>query len=128
MVELLVAAARDGSAARPGEPPRAGHAPRRACVYQHVEARDGRLQVTGEHVMGVAGPLRLVPGFFGAEEALTDHRPGAAHWSATLIVAGATASVARAAADAVTARIARAEGLRSVPEDEGRRNEEGSSR
>jgi pyrrolysine biosynthesis protein PylC len=128
MVELLVAAARDGSAARPGEPPRAGHAPRRACVYQHVEARDGRLQVTGEHVMGVAGPLRLVPGFFGAEEALTDHRPGAAHWSATLIVAGATASDARAAADAVTARIARAEGLRSVPEDEGRRNEEGSSR
>lgn len=128
MVELLVAAERAGEPSRAGDPLRAERAPRRACVYQHVAAADGRLHVTGEHVMGVAGPLRLVPGFFGAEEALTDHWPGATRWAATLIVLGASVSDAGAAADAVVADIARAGGLRLVPEYEGRGNGEGSSR
>ncbi len=78
--------------------------------------------------MGAAGPLRLVPGFFGADEALTDYRPGAARWAATLIVLGPTAGDAVAAAAAVTAGIARAEGLRLVPEHDGRRTDEGGSR
>ena len=45
--------------------------------------------------MGSAGPLRLVPGFFGADEALTDYAPGRAEWAATLIVAAPTAAEAR---------------------------------
>ena len=55
------------------------------------------LDVLGEHVMGGAGPLRLVPGFFGADEALTDYAPGSAGWAATLIVTGAGVREARAA-------------------------------
>ena len=47
------------------------------------------LEVLGEHVMGGARPLRLVPGFFGADEALTDYAPGRAEWAATLIVTDA---------------------------------------
>ena len=65
-------------------------APRRACVYEHVHAHAGLLEVIGEHVMGSARPLTLVPGFFGAAEALTDYRPGASTWSATLIGTGAS--------------------------------------
>ena len=36
--------------------------------------------------MGGGRPLRLVPGFFGADEALTDYAPGRDEWAATLIV------------------------------------------
>ena len=35
--------------------------------------------------MGTARPLHLVPGFFGADEVLTDSDEGAAAWVATLI-------------------------------------------
>lgn len=64
--------------------------PRRACVHQHVRAADGRLTVVGEHVMGAARPLTLVPGFFGA----------------------------RRAADTVTAALAAEENLKPQPEEE----------
>ena len=69
--------------------------PRRACVYQHVRASRGMLEVLGEHVMGSAGPLQLVPGFFGADEALTDYAPGRDGWAATLIVTAPEAREAR---------------------------------
>ena len=70
IVELLERTVRDAA------PPAIDRTPRRACVYQHVRASRGMLDVLGEHVMGAAGPLRLVPGFFGADEALTDYAPG----------------------------------------------------
>ena len=56
IVELLERMVREGA------PPAVDRAPRRACVYQHVRASRGMLEVLGEHVMGSAGPLRLVPG------------------------------------------------------------------
>ena len=98
-------------------PPVVDRTARRACVYQHVRAARGMLDVLGEHVMGSAGPLRLVPGFFGADEALTDYEPGRAEWAATLIVTAESAREARARAAAVVAELARYEGLRA-PEDE----------
>jgi pyrrolysine biosynthesis protein PylC len=76
------------------------------------------LEVLGEHVMGGAGPLRLVPGFFGADEALTDYAPGRDGWAATLIVTAQTAREARDRAGEVVAELARHEGLRAAPEDE----------
>jgi 3-methylornithine--L-lysine ligase len=69
-------------------------------------------------VMGSAGPLQLVPGFFGADEALTDYEPGRPEWAATLIVAADGAREARDRAAAVVAELARCEGLRPAPEDE----------
>ena len=101
-----------------GKLPAIDREPRRACVYQHVHAAEGRLRVLGEHVMGVARPLALVPGFFGADEALTDYAPGAARWSATLITAADSVAGARARADACVAELAVAEQLEPVPEAE----------
>ena len=96
-------------------------APRRACVYQHVSARGGLLAVTGEHVMADARPLQLLPGFFGVDEALTDYRPGAEHWSATLITTGTSEAQARAATDGAVREIAAHEELTLVPEADPRR-------
>ena len=99
-----------------GKLPAAPATPRRACVYQHVQARDGRLRVLGEHVMGSAAPLARVPGFFGVDEALTDYRPRAAVWSATLIAAGDELAPVRRRVDAAVRDIARHEGLEAAPQ------------
>lgn len=92
--------------------------PRRACVYQHVQAAGGALRVLGEHVMGSAGPLSLVPGFFGVDEALTDYRPGAPSWAATLIVVAPTVQEALARVQGATEEAAQFEDLYLQPEGE----------
>ena len=101
-----------------GAPPVVDRDPRRACVYQHVRAHAGLLEVLGEHVMGDARPLALVPGFFGAAEALTDYAPCAREWSATLIATGASVGEARRVLDAAVAEAAAFEKLQPVPEGE----------
>jgi pyrrolysine biosynthesis protein PylC len=112
ILELLYRTVADGA------PPEVGVASRRACVYEHVYAHDGRLEIVGEHVMGSAAPLRLVPGFCGADEAVTDYRPGGASWSATLIVAADDVAQAQASAADVVGELARMENLQVAPEPE----------
>jgi pyrrolysine biosynthesis protein PylC len=63
--------------------------PRRAVIFEHIRVGPGSLTIAGEHMLAQAGPLALVAGFCGADEALTDHRPGKSRWVATLIVSGA---------------------------------------
>jgi len=46
------------------------------------------LEVSGEHIMANAHPLKLYEHFFGADEALTDFAPGHLTWVATLIITG----------------------------------------
>jgi pyrrolysine biosynthesis protein PylC len=70
------------------EAPEALPAPGRAVVLEHLHAEGSRLEVAGEHVLCRRAPLRLEKGFYGAEEALTDLRPGRSDWAATLIVTG----------------------------------------
>jgi pyrrolysine biosynthesis protein PylC len=111
IVELLARMVTDGAL------PVVECAPRRACVYQHVRASGGMLEVLGEHVMGSAGRLHLVPGFFGADEALTDYSPGGDVWTATLIVTAPDVHEARARTDAVVAEVAQHEGLGVAAED-----------
>jgi 3-methylornithine--L-lysine ligase len=101
-----------------GAPPAADVTPRRACVCQHVRVHDGVAEVCGEHVMGGARPLRLVPGFYGADEALTDHHPGAREWCATLIVSAGTADEARRAAGAAVCDLATREELKLLAEND----------
>ncbi len=105
VVELLSRTVTDGSV------PEVDRRPARACVYQHVHAEDGGVSVLGEHVMGGARPLALVPGFFGAHEALTDYEPGRAVWSATLITLGANVGEARRLADQAVSALAAEERL-----------------
>ena len=64
-----------------------GH-PARGVVYEHIRVAEGLLAFSGEHIMSHAGPLRRVPGFCGAHEALTNYREGRDQWVATLIVIG----------------------------------------
>jgi pyrrolysine biosynthesis protein PylC len=122
IVELLVRTVVDR------EPPAVDRTPKRACVYEHIRASRGMLDVLGEHVMGAAGPLRLVPGFFGADEALTDYAPGQEEWAATLIVTAESASEARVRAAGVVAELARHEGLRAPGEAERSGEDEGGLR
>jgi pyrrolysine biosynthesis protein PylC len=60
--------------------------PKRAVVYEHVRVAGGTLEVMGEHIMATAGPLRLLEGFMGADEAITNYSPGRSEWVATLII------------------------------------------
>lgn len=96
--------------------PSPGCAPVRACVYQHVHIHAGLAEVAGEHIMGSAAPLTLVPGFYGADEALTDYAPGATDWCATLVVSASTAVEAGEAARQVLRDLAGGERLKLLPE------------
>jgi len=58
----------------------------RGVVYEHLKASPGKLEVSGEHIMANAGPLRLWENFFGADEAITNYEPHRAEWVATLII------------------------------------------
>jgi pyrrolysine biosynthesis protein PylC len=58
----------------------------RAVIFEHIRVSGKRLDFGGEHIMSHAGPLRRVPGFYGADEAITNHAEGRVNWVATLIV------------------------------------------
>ena len=60
----------------------------RGVVYEHIRVSGGALGFAGEHIISNAGPLRRVPGFYGADEAITNCGEGRADWVATLIVTG----------------------------------------
>jgi pyrrolysine biosynthesis protein PylC len=60
----------------------------RGVVYEHIKVSPGILEVSGEHIMANAHPLKLYEHFFGADEALTDFAPGHLPWVATLIITG----------------------------------------
>lgn len=62
----------------------------RGAVYEHIQVTENSIKVLGEHIMGEAGPLRLIPEFFGCDEAITDYQPGKKEWVATLINIGNT--------------------------------------
>jgi len=60
----------------------------RGVVYEHIKVSPGILEVSGEHIMASAHPLKLYEHFFGADEALTDFAPGYFPWVAALIITG----------------------------------------
>jgi pyrrolysine biosynthesis protein PylC len=60
----------------------------RGVVYEHILVQGESLSVCGEHIMAGAGPLSVHHNFFGAQEALTNYRPGRTTWVATLIMVG----------------------------------------
>lgn len=53
--------------------------------YEHFLIRDSQISVQGEHIMGDAGPLKLIPNFCGADEVLTDYKHGDRTWRGTFI-------------------------------------------
>ena len=85
MVEMLGTVFWKGQ--RPVVPPVSSQ---RGVVYEHLKVSPGRMEIGGEHMMASAGPLHLVPGFFGSDEAITNYALGASEWVATVIHAGKT--------------------------------------
>ena len=66
--------------------PKQGNA--KGVIYEHLYVSGGILGFAGEHIISTAGPLHLVPGFCGADEAITNYAEGREEWVATLIVIG----------------------------------------
>ncbi|MEL7563806.1 MAG: 3-methylornithine--L-lysine ligase PylC [Dehalobacterium sp.] len=62
----------------------------RGVIYEHITVSPDAVKVCGEHIMSEAGPLSLIPEFFGADEAITNFAPGKKEWVATLIISGKT--------------------------------------
>lgn len=62
----------------------------RGAILEHIRVTPRAIFVEGEHIMADAGPLERLPGFFGADEAITSYRKDAPSWVATLIVTGDT--------------------------------------
>ena len=83
MLELLAACFIHGRIAPDPQPE-----VERAVIFEHIVVSPGRLEVTGEHAVAAAGPLSYIEDFFGADEALTNYRPGRQEWLATLIMTG----------------------------------------
>ena len=59
-------------------------------IYEHIRVSPDALEVSGEHIISEARPLRYQTDFFGADEALTDYDPDHQSWVATLILTGKT--------------------------------------
>jgi pyrrolysine biosynthesis protein PylC len=59
-------------------------------IYEHIRVDSNSLEVSGEHIISEARPLRYQTDFFGADEALTDFDPHFRSWVATLILTGNT--------------------------------------
>jgi pyrrolysine biosynthesis protein PylC len=57
----------------------------RGVVYEHIHVSGDILNISGEGVMTLGGPLKLQEDFFGADEAITNYEPGKDQWVATLI-------------------------------------------
>ena len=60
----------------------------RGVVYEHIRFSPNGLEFPGEHIMGEADSLDVVPDFFGADIALTNFNLSSSPWVATLIIAG----------------------------------------
>ena len=75
------------------------------------------LEIVGEHVMAQGGPLHVRRNFFGADEAITNYRPGSEEWVAMLIVSGADRQDAWARRCRVVAEIRERFGLDASPGD-----------
>lgn len=57
----------------------------KGVIYEHIKVGAGKLKICGERIIGEAGVLSMIKKFFGADEALTNYKPGQTDWVATMI-------------------------------------------
>ena len=62
----------------------------RVCLYQQIAVNAQGCTILGEKIMGTGGPLELIEGFFGADEAITNYDQDKKVWVATIIVTALT--------------------------------------
>ncbi|TYQ12756.1 UNVERIFIED_CONTAM: pyrrolysine biosynthesis protein PylC [Acetivibrio alkalicellulosi] len=58
----------------------------KVCYYQQIVVKDCSIKVMGEHVMEGCINLRVIEGFFGADEGITDFVEGCNSFTAIIIV------------------------------------------
>jgi pyrrolysine biosynthesis protein PylC len=58
----------------------------RICYYQQIVVKEGYIQVLGEHVMEACSHLKMIKGFFGADEAITDYVEGCKQFHAIMMI------------------------------------------
>lgn len=63
---------------------------KQVCLYQQIQVCDGKIKVTGEHIIGSCRQLKIRKGFFGCTEAITDYEEGSRDWKGIIIVTGET--------------------------------------
>lgn len=57
----------------------------RQARLEHIRVKTTGTEICGEHIMAGQGPLKLIPDFFGADEALTTYDSHRKEWVATLL-------------------------------------------
>lgn len=62
----------------------------KVCYYQQIEVNESRILVIGEHTIASCIGLKLIQGFFGADEAITDYEEGKTHWKAIVMTTADT--------------------------------------
>lgn len=62
----------------------------KTVIFEHINVTEGKLTVSGEHIIAAAGPLDHQLNFFGADEALTNYTEGSHDFVATLICVGSS--------------------------------------
>jgi len=105
MLELLASVFAGAGGPLQTPPPLPAHP--KAAIFEHIVVKNGYLQTAGEHIIASAGPLSHEFHFYGADEALTDYRPGLTNWVATLIITAGDRNAALAKREEVVARITR---------------------
>lgn len=67
----------------------------RAVISEYVKVTSQRMETIGKHKIPDRGPMFLHQNFFGAEEAITNYRPGQSSWVARLIHTGSDVAEVR---------------------------------
>lgn len=60
----------------------------KSVICEHVKVSPNGIESLGEHIMAEAGPLHIMNGFWGSDEALTNYVHGYNSWVSTLIFKG----------------------------------------
>jgi len=92
---------------------------KKPTVFEHFLVDHDRIRVLGERIMGAAGPLRLITGFCGADEALTDYVEGAVSWRGTFINSADSTAALEVKRRRMIAEISKLQGRRLEYLDQG---------
>ncbi len=62
----------------------------RAVIVEHIKVCEQKIEFAGEHIMTMDGSLKVMPDFFGSNEAITSFEEDKNQWVATMIFCGAS--------------------------------------
>ncbi len=90
MVEFLGEAFVQGRMPSPGLKKAGEKVAEKSVILEHFLVTPEKIEACGEHILGEAGPLQVLTGFFGADEVLTDYAWGKKEWVLTLMTWGSS--------------------------------------